>query len=78
MAKATAYDPEPITLHLSQQEAEDLRGLIASHVAGAAEALWRVSSALGDVGVSPTRFVATPRHMYDDDPVIVIIRREGE
>jgi hypothetical protein len=80
MARATTPEPQPITLLLSREEAEDLLGLIVGHIAGnGVYALTGIGAALANVGVKATRFVAHPRHFgHDDDPVIVIDRRAGE
>jgi hypothetical protein len=79
MAEATVPEPQPITLLLSREEAEDLLGLIVGHVAGnGVYALTGISAALANVGVRATHFVAYPRDDESGDPVLVIDRRAGE
>jgi hypothetical protein len=60
-----------ITLQLSEQEAEDLHGLLWAHVAGAAaDRLSEISSALGEAKVNATRFRA---HNREGRPGLVVL-----
>jgi hypothetical protein len=61
MAKATIPEPQPVTLLLSREEAEDLRGLLFGHVGmnSASARLTAISDALGFIGVQPTKFIVS-------------------